>query len=131
VGLPPLIMMGNKKQGVGSGDKVGPFWVHDALRFNLMVPTKTGRFHFPFLFGPWIVIEVMAHAACWTCFFGQALTMWFGFPLYKQILFTRQYCFSCFMGDLNHVFLICIRSSLGANTICLGCNMGGVNCFIC
>jgi len=25
VGLPPLIMMGNKKQGVGYGDKVGPF----------------------------------------------------------------------------------------------------------
>ncbi len=33
------------------------------------------------------------------------------------------------MSDLNCVLLICMGSSLGANIICLGCNMGGVNYF--
>ncbi len=32
------------------------------------------------------------------------------------------------MSGLNHVLSICMGSSLGANTICLGCNMGGMNC---
>jgi len=41
--LPPLIMMGNKKQGVGSENKKRPFWMHDASRFNLTIPTEIGR----------------------------------------------------------------------------------------
>jgi hypothetical protein len=120
--------MGNKKQGVGSRDKVGRFWTHDALRSSFMVPTKTRHPCFPSLSSPWVVIEVMAHATCWTCFFGQTLAMWLRSPLYKHILFTCQYWFFCSVSGLNHVFLICIRLSLGANTICLGYNMGGVNC---
>ncbi len=43
-------------------------------------------------------------------------------------MFTHWHYFSCFVNGLNHVLLICMGSSLGANTICLGCNMGGVNC---
>jgi hypothetical protein len=39
--LPPLIMLGNKKQGVGFKNNVGSFWTHDALRSSLMVPTET------------------------------------------------------------------------------------------
>ncbi len=33
------------------------------------------------------------------------------------------------MNGLNCVLLICMGLSLGVDTICLGCNMGGVNCF--
>ncbi len=49
IDLLPLIMMGNKKQGVGSEDKVGPFSTNDAPRFNLTVLIKTGRSCFPSL----------------------------------------------------------------------------------
>jgi hypothetical protein len=42
-----LIMMGNKKQGVGSEDKVGLFWMHDVSRFSVMVPIKTRCSCFP------------------------------------------------------------------------------------
>jgi len=55
--------------------------------------------------------------------------MWPGSSQYKQKLFTCGHCFSCFVSGLNQVLLICIRLSLGANTICLGCNMGVGNCF--
>jgi hypothetical protein len=44
--LPPLIVMGNKKQGVGSKDKVGPFQTHDASRFSFMVFIETIHFYF-------------------------------------------------------------------------------------
>jgi hypothetical protein len=44
-------------------------------------------------------------------------------PQYKQRLFTRQHCFSCFVNGLNHVFSICMGLSLCVNTICLGYNM--------
>jgi hypothetical protein len=33
------------------------------------------------------------------------------------------------MSGLNRVLSICMGSSLGAKTICLGCNLGGTNCF--
>ncbi len=32
------------------------------------------------------------------------------------------------MSGLNHVLLICMGLSLGADIIYLGCNMGGMNC---
>jgi hypothetical protein len=47
--LPPLIVMGNKKQDVGSENKVRPFQMHDASRSTLTVPTKIRRLHFPSL----------------------------------------------------------------------------------
>jgi hypothetical protein len=34
VDLLHLIVIGNKKQGVGFENKWGPFWLHDALRSN-------------------------------------------------------------------------------------------------
>jgi len=74
------------------------------------------------------MVEIVACTTCWTHFFGQALAMWPSFPQYKQRLFTRRHCFLCFMPSLNRVLLICMGSSLGVNTICLGYNMGGVNC---
>jgi hypothetical protein len=51
VDLPPLIMMGNKKQGVGFEDKVGTFWMHDASKSRLTIPTDIRRFCFLFLLG--------------------------------------------------------------------------------
>ncbi len=42
-----LIMMGNKKQGVGFENKVGLFWMHDVSRFSVTVPIKTICFCFP------------------------------------------------------------------------------------
>ncbi len=69
----------------------------------------------------------MVHVACWTHLFGQALTMWPSFPQHKQKLFTHQHYFFCFVSGLNHVLLICMGLSLGANTMCLSYNMGGVN----
>ncbi len=49
VDLPPLIVMGNKKQSVGSKEKVRLFWMHDASRVSLMVPTKNWHPCFPSL----------------------------------------------------------------------------------
>jgi hypothetical protein len=45
--LPPLIVMGNKKQGVGSKNTVGPFWMHDASRFSLMITIEIKQLRFP------------------------------------------------------------------------------------
>ncbi len=84
---------------------------------------------FPFFFSPWVVVEIVVCATCWRCFFGKTLVRWHGFPQYKQRLFTRWHCFSCFVNGLNYVLLICMGSSLGVDTVCLGCNMGGENCF--
>jgi hypothetical protein len=36
-----LTMIGSKKHGIGFKDKMGPFSLHDASRFNLAIPTKT------------------------------------------------------------------------------------------
>ncbi len=83
---------------------------------------------FPFHFSPWVVVKVVTHVACWTRFFGQTPAMWHGFPQYKQRLFTHRHCFSYSVNGLNRVLSIFMGSSLGAYTICLGCNMGGVNC---
>lgn len=35
MGLLQLILINNKKQGVGFEERLGPFWSHDALRFSL------------------------------------------------------------------------------------------------
>jgi hypothetical protein len=41
-----FIMIGNKKQGVGSKSKLGPFWTHDVFESNLEIPIKTRHPHF-------------------------------------------------------------------------------------
>ncbi len=41
--LPYLIVIGNKKQGVGFEGKLGPFWTHDASESSLIVPIETRR----------------------------------------------------------------------------------------
>jgi hypothetical protein len=40
-----FIMIGNKKQGVGS--KLEPFWTHDVFESSFTIPTKIGHPHFP------------------------------------------------------------------------------------
>ncbi len=35
MGLLQLIVINNKKQGVGFEERLGPFWSHDALKFSL------------------------------------------------------------------------------------------------
>jgi hypothetical protein len=51
----PLIVMGNKIQGVGFENKGRPFLMHDALRSNLTVPIEIKCSHFPSLLalGQW------------------------------------------------------------------------------
>ncbi len=47
--LPPLIVMGNKKQGVSSKDKGRPFWTHDTSKSSLTVPIQIRCPGFPSL----------------------------------------------------------------------------------
>jgi hypothetical protein len=42
-----LTMISTEKHGARSVDRLGPFSLHDALRSNLIVPTKTKHVHFP------------------------------------------------------------------------------------
>jgi hypothetical protein len=46
ISLLHLTMIGTKKHGVRSKDKLGPFSIHDASRSSLVVPTKVGHVHF-------------------------------------------------------------------------------------
>jgi hypothetical protein len=41
-----LIVISNKKQGVGSKSKLGPFWTYDAFESNFTIPIETGCPHF-------------------------------------------------------------------------------------
>jgi len=40
-------MIGTKKHGAGSKDRLGPFSLHDASKYNLEVPIEIGHAHFP------------------------------------------------------------------------------------
>jgi hypothetical protein len=42
-----LTIIGTKKHGVGSKDKLGPFSLHDASRSSLVVPIETKHVGFP------------------------------------------------------------------------------------
>jgi hypothetical protein len=46
IGFLHLTMIGIKKHGVGSKDRLEPFSLHDASRSNLTFLTKTGHVHF-------------------------------------------------------------------------------------
>jgi hypothetical protein len=46
ISLLHLTMIGNKKNGVGFENRLGPFSLHDALRFNLAVLIETRHVHF-------------------------------------------------------------------------------------
>jgi hypothetical protein len=83
---------------------------------------------FPFSFGLWVMVELVACVACWTRFFRQTLVMWPGSPQYKEKLFTHWHCFFCFVNGLNYVLSICMGSTLGEDMLCLDRNMGGMNC---
>ncbi len=41
-----LRMIGTKKHGAGFEDRLGPYSLHDASRFSLVVPTKIGHARF-------------------------------------------------------------------------------------
>jgi hypothetical protein len=60
-----LIMIGNKKQGVGFEDRLGPFWSHDASRSNFTIPINTRRLCFPNL----------QDEGCWHKWLGTCVTV--------------------------------------------------------
>jgi hypothetical protein len=64
VDLLHLIIIGNKIQGVGSKDKLGPFQLHDALRSNLMVPIFVSQ-----IIKMKGVDKLEAQVLCCICFF--------------------------------------------------------------
>ncbi len=108
-----LIMIGIKKHGVRSKDRLGPFSLHYASRFSLMVLTQIG--HACFSLGCGLVIEMVC-VACGPCFFGHSQTTWSCFPQYKQRLFIHQHCFSYSVRGLNLILSICMGSSFGKVT---------------
>jgi hypothetical protein len=61
-------MIGTKKHGAGSKNRLGPFSLHDASRYNLGVPIEIGHAHFPNSSNCGLITE-MAHTACGPLFF--------------------------------------------------------------
>jgi hypothetical protein len=64
-------MIGIKKHGVGFENRLGPFSLHDASRFNLEIPTETRNVHFLYSSSYGLVTE-MARVACGPRFFGHS-----------------------------------------------------------
>jgi hypothetical protein len=110
-----LIVISNKKQVVRSKSKLGPFWTHDASKSNFAILIEIGHPHFSSL-KRWHV-NGSGLSWCDSCFLGQLVMMWLGFPQYMHISFKYRCHFSYFVNVLNHVWSIYVGSSFDVDVV--------------